>query len=55
MIDKKQLEQLAKKNAAKPVTQKTLKRRKYDDTLPVEDEESDDSKKFFQEMKKREF
>jgi hypothetical protein len=55
MIDKKQLEALAKKNAARPVTQKQIKRRKYDDTLPVESEESEDSKKLFEEMKKREF
>jgi hypothetical protein len=55
MIDKKQLEALAKKNAARQVTQKAVKRRKYDDTLPVESEESQDSKKLFEEMKKREF
>ena len=55
MIDKKQLEALAKKNAAKQVTQKTIKRHKYDDTLPAESEEDADSKKLFQEMKKREF
>jgi hypothetical protein len=55
MIDRKQLEALARKNAAKPVPQKTVKRRKYDDTLPVESEEAEDSKKLFEEMKKREF
>lgn len=55
MIDKKQLEALAKKNAAKPVTQKAIKRRKYDDTLPVETDDAEDPKKFFEEMKKREF
>jgi len=55
MIDRKQLEALAKRNAAKPVTQKQIKRRKYDDTLQVEAEEDADSKKLFQEMKKREF
>ncbi len=55
MIDKKQLEALARKNAAKPVSQKTVKRRKYDDTLPVESEQGEDSKKLFEEMKKREF
>ncbi len=55
MLDKKQLEALAKKNAAKPVTQKQIKRRKYDDTLPAEPEENADSEKFFKEMKKREF
>jgi hypothetical protein len=55
MIDKKQLEALARKNAAKQVTQKAVKRRKYDDTLPAESEQGEDSKKLFQEMKKREF
>jgi hypothetical protein len=55
MIDKKQLEALAKKNAAKQVTQKAIKRRKYDDTLPADDERSADSRKLFEEMKKREF
>lgn len=55
MIDKKQLEALAKKNAAKQVTQKAIKRRKYDDTLPVESDDSADSRKLFEEMKKREF
>lgn len=55
MIDRKQLEALAKKNAAKQVTQKAVKRRKYDDTLPVETEDTEDPKRFFEEMKKREF
>jgi hypothetical protein len=55
MIDRKQLEALARKNAAKKVPDKVVKRRKYDDTLPTEAEEGEDSKKFFQEMKKREF
>ena len=55
MIDRKALEALAKKNAAKQVTQKAVKRRKYDDTLPPESEESEDPKRFFEEMKKREF
>ncbi|HXY69909.1 MAG TPA: hypothetical protein VEH62_10710 [Gemmatimonadales bacterium] len=55
MIDKKQLEALAKKNAAKQVTQKAVKRRKYDDTLPAETDGAEDPKRFFEEMKKREF
>jgi hypothetical protein len=55
MIDKKQLEALARKNAAKQVTQKAVKRRKYDDTLQVEKEDPDDPTRFFEEMKKREF
>jgi hypothetical protein len=55
VIDKKQLEALAKKNAAKQVTQKAVKRHKYDDTLPVETDNAEDPKRFFDEMKKREF
>jgi len=55
MIDRKKLEALVRKNAAKKVPDKVVKRRKYDDTLPGEAEESEDSKKFFKEMKKREF
>ncbi len=55
MIDRKKLEALARKNATKQVTQKTVRRHKYDDTLPAESEESADSRKLFQEMKKREF
>ena len=55
MIDKKALEALAKKNAAKQATQKVVKRRKYDDTLPPEPENAEDPKRFFEEMKKREF
>jgi hypothetical protein len=55
VIDKKQLEALARKNAARQATQKTVKRRKYDDTLPAEREGAEDPKRFFDEMKKREF
>jgi len=55
VIDKKQLEALARKNAAKQVTQKAIKRRKYDDTLPAETDDAEDPKRFFEEMKKREF
>ena len=55
MIDRKQLEALARKNAAKQVTQKAIKRRKYDDTLPAETDNAEDPKRFFEEMKKREF
>ncbi len=55
MIDRKQLEALARKNAAKPTTEKTVRRRKYDDTLPTEPESAEDPKRFFEEMKKREF
>jgi hypothetical protein len=55
VIDRKQLEALARKNAAKQTTQKAVKRRKYDDTLPAEPEQAEDPKRFFEEMKKREF
>ena len=55
MIDRKQLEALAKKNAAKQTTEKVQKRRRYDDTLPAESENTEDPKRFFDEMKKREF
>ncbi len=57
MIDKKQLEALARKNAAKKVPDKVVKRRRYDDTLPPEPESTgeEDPERFFQEMKKREF
>jgi hypothetical protein len=55
VIDRKQLEALAKKNAARQVTQKAVKRRQYDDTLQAEPENSEDPKRFFEEMKKREF
>lgn len=55
MIDRKQLEALARKNAAKQATQKTLKRHKYDDTLPAEPEQAAEPQRFFDEMKKREF
>jgi hypothetical protein len=55
MIDKKKLEALAKRNAAKQTTEKAVRRRRYDDTLPPEADEVEDAKKFFKEMKKREF
>ena len=55
VIDRKQLEALAKKNAARQITQKAVKRRKYDDTLQAEPENAEDPKSFFEEMKKREF
>jgi hypothetical protein len=55
VIDKKKLEALARKNAAKQVTQKQVRRHKYDDTLPAEAEESAEPRRLFEEMKKREF
>jgi hypothetical protein len=55
VIDRKKLEALARKNAAKEVTQKTVRRHKYDDTLPAEAEGSAEARRVFEEMKKREF
>jgi hypothetical protein len=55
-VDDKKLLALAKKNAAKAL--KPLPpARKYDATLPVEppQEDSEDLRKFFKEMKRREF
>ena len=53
--DDKKLEALARKNAAKAARPKSRVRRKYDDTLPEEDEQAQDAHKFFSQMKKREF
>jgi hypothetical protein len=55
-MDDKKLLALAKKNAAKAL--KPLPpARKYDATLPLEppQEDSEDLRKFFKEMKRREF
>jgi hypothetical protein len=53
--DDKKLAALAKKNAAKIATPKSRVRKKYDSTLPPEDEAAQDAHKFFSQMKKREF
>jgi len=53
--DDKKLEALARKNAAKAAQPKSRVRKKYDDTLAAEDEQAQDSHKFFSQMKKREF
>lgn len=53
--DDAKLAALAKKNAAKAAKPKKKSRRQYDDTLPPETEEDMDLRKFFSEMKKREF
>ena len=53
--DDKKLEALARKNAAKAARPKSRVRRRYDDTLPEEDEQAQDAHKFFSQMKKREF
>jgi hypothetical protein len=54
-IDDRKLLALAKKNAAKSQPKKTAATPKYDATLPPEPEGSEDVKKFFKEMKRREF
>jgi hypothetical protein len=53
--DDRKLEALARKNAAKAAKEKVQKRRQYDDTLPLEPEQSLDTRHFFDEMKKRDF
>jgi hypothetical protein len=53
--DERKLAALAKKNAAKVAKAKPTKRRRYDDTLPPEQEEDIELRDFFSEMKKREF
>ena len=53
--DDRKLEALARKNAAKAAKEKVQKRRQYDDTLPLEPDQSLDTRHFFDEMKKREF
>jgi hypothetical protein len=53
-MDDKKLMALARKNAAK-AQKKPPTPRKYDPTLPAEPEGGEDLKKFFKEMKRREF
>lgn len=53
--DEKKLEALVRKTAAKAAKAKGKERRRFDDTLPAETEEDPDRRKFFSEMKKREF
>jgi len=53
--DDQRLAALIKKNAAKEAKPKKPPRRKFDDTLRPETEEDYDARKFFSEMKKREF
>ncbi len=52
-LDDKQLAALARKNAAKVAKEKSKARRKFDDTLPDNDEDRD-AQRLFKEMKKRE-
>jgi hypothetical protein len=53
--DDQKLAALVKKNAAKVAKAKQPKRRRYDTTLAPEVEEDLERRKFFSEMKKREF
>jgi len=53
--DDKKLQALARKNAAKAAQPKSRVRKKFDDTLPADDEQAQDAHKFFSQMKKREF
>ena len=53
--DDQRLAALIKKNAAKEAKPKKTKRIQFDDTLRPETEEDYDARKFFSEMKKREF
>jgi hypothetical protein len=54
-MDDKKLAALARKNAAKSQPKKPPMARTYDPTLPPEPVDSEDVKKFFKEMKRREF
>jgi hypothetical protein len=54
-IDEKKLAALAKKNAAKVAKEKSKVRRRFDDTLPDEEDEDPKTRRLFKEMKKREF
>jgi hypothetical protein len=53
--DDQKIAALVKKNAAKAAKAKQPTRRQYDSTLSPEIEEDTDRRKFFSEMKKREF
>lgn len=51
----RKLAALVKKNAAKAAKAKTKPRRQFDDTLPPDREDDTELRRFFSEMKKREF
>jgi len=53
--DDQKLAALVRKNAAKAAKAKQPTRRQYDDTLSPEVEDDLERRKFFSEMKKREF
>jgi hypothetical protein len=53
--DDRKLEALIRKNAAKAEKSKKTVRKQFDQTLPPATDEDDERKRFFSEMKKREF
>lgn len=54
--DDKRIAALAKKNAAKTARPKTVNPARFDDTLRIRpDEEDPETRRFFKEMKRREF
>jgi hypothetical protein len=53
--DAKKLAALVRKNAEKAAKAKKEVRRRFDETLPANADEDDERKRFFSEMKKREF
>ena len=54
-MDDRKLLALARKNAAKSVQKKPKMTPTYDDTLPPPTDDDAETKRLFQEMKKREF
>jgi hypothetical protein len=54
-MDDKKILALAKKNAAKSVQKKPKMTPTYEDTLPPQPVDDEETKRLFQEMKKREF
>ena len=54
-MDDRKLLALAKKNAAKSVQKKPKMTPTYDDTLPPPTDDDAETKRLFQDMKKREF
>jgi hypothetical protein len=53
--DEKKLEALVRKNAAKAAKNKATTQHRFDPTLPEESEEDAERRRFFSDMKKREF
>ena len=54
-MDDRKLLALARKNALKSVQKKPKMSPTYDDTLPAQPVDDEETKRLFQEMKKREF